>query len=89
MHYFSPSEQRDWPIHVLVAVALEEVADRPTNEIEPLHHSINVDALDQLFQPCANGWPRTEGEVTFTVGEYRITVTAQKQIVIKEQYSVR
>ena len=89
IHYFSPSEQRGWPIHILVAAALEEVADRPTNEIEPLHHHIDSEALNHLFQPYPNCHPHTEGEVTFPVDEYRVTVTAHKQVVIKEEYPTR
>lgn len=44
---------------------------------------IDLDALDELFQPV-NGTPR-EGRVTFPVDQYEVTVTAAGEITIVER----
>ena len=61
LHYFVTDERNEWPIHLLVVEALEAVADRSTNEIEPLHHRIDIEALDRLFRPRPNGHSRAAG----------------------------
>lgn len=74
----------DWPLSILVCEAVEEVAARPTNEIEPLGHSVDVDALDDLFGDRWDGQPRTDGKVTFPMDEYTVTVVANERIVVTE-----
>lgn len=84
IHHFTTNGLCNRPMHILVVEAIEDVTDQPANEMEPLSDHIAPDALDQLFQPRPNGQPRGDGEVTFPWGEYRVTVTAQKSITIKE-----
>lgn len=84
-HVFHASRERtDWPTSILVSEAIERVADKPTHEIEPLAHSVDPDALDGLFTDRWSGQRRTSGEVTFPIDDYRVTVTANEQILVTE-----
>ena len=84
VHYFTISEQSHWPIHTLVVEAIEEVAGRSAEEIDPLSNSVDPEALDRLFQPRSNGEPRKGGKITFSVDEFRVTVTSRGNIMIVE-----
>lgn len=84
-HFFEVDRRHaDWPLSVLVCEAVEEVADASTNEIEPLDHHVDAEALDGLFDDRWNGRPRTEGKVTFPMDDYVITVVADGRIVVTE-----
>ncbi len=43
-------------------------------EYEPLHAVIDPQALDALFEPKADGNPRSSGAVSFTFCGYDVTV---------------
>lgn len=83
-HFFAIDEDTDWPLSILVGEAIETVADQPTNEIEPLAHCVDPDALDDLFTDRWNGGSRAAGEVTFTMDRYRVTVLADDRITVTE-----
>ncbi len=47
-----------------------------------LNDHVNPEALDLLFKPKADGTPRTNGHVSFTVWGYQVTVYSNGQIAI-------
>lgn len=85
MHFFEVDRRHaDLPLSVLVCEAVEEVSGASTDEIEPLGHYIDVEALDGLFGDRWNGQPRSEGEVTFPMDDYVITVVADGRVIVTE-----
>lgn len=60
---------------VLETVAARENVE-PTELEPPLYHSIDPDALNNLFAPRGNGRVRADGEVEFTYYGYEIRVTS-------------
>lgn len=47
-----------------------------------LNDHVNPAALDQLFEPKADGGPRTNGHLSFTIWNYQVTVYSNGQIAI-------
>lgn len=47
-----------------------------------LNDHVDPDALDKLFAPKADGSPRTNGHVSFTIWGYQVTVYSTGQIAI-------
>ncbi|PCR90282.1 HalOD1 output domain-containing protein [Natrinema ejinorense] len=72
----------DEPLSVAVAEAVATFRNEAVTEIEPLHYSINADALERLFEPRANGL-RSGGSVTFEYSDCLVTVTAGGEIRIE------
>lgn len=52
---------------------------------EPLHHRIDTDALEALFQPISADRRRDEGYVTFPMEGFDVTVDANGLITIEER----
>lgn len=69
------------PISVAVAEAVAEFCDEDVTELEPLHYTINADALERLFAPRSDGL-RSSGSVTFEYNECLVTVTAAGEITV-------
>lgn len=57
----------------------------PTQLHEALHEVINPSALDTLFQPTANGTPRSHGTVCFPFHGYRVSVEADGTITLQSE----
>lgn len=72
----------DEPLSVAVADAVATFLNEDVTELEPLYYSINADALEQLFEPRANGL-RTGGSVTFEYSDCLVTVTADGEIRVE------
>ena len=47
-----------------------------------LNDHVDPEALDRLFAPKADGTPRTNGHVSFTIWGYQVTVYSNGQIAI-------
>src|SRR6056297_2389096 len=69
----------DEPLSVTVADAVATFTGVDVTDLEPLHYSINADALERLFEPRADGL-RADGSVTFEYSDCRVTVTADGEI---------
>lgn len=72
----------DEPLSVAVADAVATFRNEDVTELEPLYYSINADALEQLFEPRANGL-RSSGSVTFEYCDCRVTVSADGEIRVE------
>jgi hypothetical protein len=71
----------DEPLSVAVADAVATFKNEDVTELEPLHYSINADALERLFEPRADGL-RSGGSVTFEYSDCLVTVTGDGAIRI-------
>ncbi|OLZ40982.1 hypothetical protein A6E15_08245 [Natrinema saccharevitans] len=69
----------DEPLSVTVADAVATFTGVDVTDLEPLHYSINADALERLFEPRADGL-RADGSVTFEYSDCRVTVTADGEV---------
>lgn len=54
--------------------AVAAFTNQEPDEIGPLYHTVDVDALDALFQARADVTPRGPGSLTFTVADCDVTV---------------
>ena len=72
----------DEPLSVTVASAVASVTGHDVTELEPLHYTINTDALERLFEPRPNGL-RTGGTVTFEYQGCTVTITADGEITVE------
>jgi len=79
MHY---DRLGDEPLSVAVADAVATFLDEDITELEPLHYSINADALERLFEPRVNGL-RPNGSVSFEYSECLVTVTADGEVRVE------
>lgn len=72
----------DEPLSVAVADAVATFAGVDVIDLEPLHYSINADALERLFEPRANGL-RSGGSVTFEHEGCLVKVTSEGEIQVE------
>lgn len=80
---WAPTESN--PLSTRIITALARHKGVAADELDvPLHTCIDVDALDSLFAPLANGSARPEGCLTFTVDDCTVTVTADGDIAIAD-----
>lgn len=70
------------PLSVAVVDAVATFCNEEITELEPLHYTINADALERLFEPRADG-VRTGGAVTFDYNDCVVTVTADGEIRVE------
>ncbi|MHC3437114.1 HalOD1 output domain-containing protein [Natrialbaceae archaeon A-gly3] len=75
----------DEPLSVTVASAVASVTGLDVTELEPLHYTINTDALERLFEPRPNGL-RTGGTVTFEYHDCTVTITADGEITVEPNH---
>ncbi|MFB9809362.1 HalOD1 output domain-containing protein [Haladaptatus pallidirubidus] len=79
---YAPTD--DLGTEVVLAVANASGID--TQEVtERLADRINTDALNELFQPLADGTPRTDGYVSFGFEGYFVTVSGDGVITIRSE----
>ena len=71
------------PLSVAVADAVATFVGCDVTKLEPLHYSINADALERLFEPRADGL-REGGSVMFEFSDCLVTVTAAGKITVTE-----
>lgn len=70
------------PLSVAVVDAVATFCDEDVTELDPLHYTINADALERLFEPRADG-VRSGGSVTFEYNDCLVAVTADGKITIE------
>ena len=71
----------DEPLSVAIAEAVATVTETDVTVLDPLHYAIDVDALERLFEPRADGL-RDGGSVTFGYSDCMVTVEADGTIVV-------
>lgn len=69
------------PLSVAIVDAVATFRNRDVTELEPLHYTIDTDALERLFEPRADGL-RDGGSVTFEYSDCLVTITAAGEIRI-------
>lgn len=72
----------DEPLSVIVAQAVATHRDVDVTDLEPLHYTVDTDALERLFAPRADGL-RTGGTVSFQYSGCRVTVTADGEVTVE------
>ncbi|SEH14257.1 hypothetical protein SAMN04487967_1518 [Natronorubrum sediminis] len=70
------------PLSVTIVTAVATFCNEEVTELEPLHYTVNTDALERLFEPRANG-VRSEGALIFEYNDCLITVRADGEIRIE------
>ena len=70
------------PLSVAVVDAVAAFCNESVTELEPLHYTINTDALERLFEPRADG-VRSGGSVAFEYNACLVTVTADGEIRVE------
>lgn len=70
------------PLSVAVVDAVATFSNEDVTELEPLHYTINADALERLFEPRADGL-RSGGSVTFEYNDCLVTVDADGEIRVE------
>ncbi|QCC53007.1 HalOD1 output domain-containing protein [Natronorubrum bangense] len=73
----------DQPLSVAIVDAVATFCDEEITELEPLHYTINTDALERLFEPRAEG-VRSDGSVVFEYNGCLVTVDADGEIRVEE-----
>ena len=67
-----------------VLETLESASGRPADEMSVrLYDTVDPDALNDLFAPTHSGPRRDEGRVSFSVGEYAVTVQACGRVFVR------
>ncbi|NUB92421.1 hypothetical protein HTZ84_05420 [Haloterrigena sp. SYSU A558-1] len=72
----------DEPLSVAIVNAVAAFGNESVTELEPLHYTINTDALERLFEPRTDG-VRSGGSVSFEYLDYLVTVTADGEIRVE------
>lgn len=72
-------------IAVVEAVATAKGVD-PV-EIEPLYNVVDPDALDAIFRMHADGTPRANGRLTFTMESCEVVVHSTGRVVVTPEYA--
>lgn len=70
------------PLSVTIAQAVADYDGTDVTALEPLHHAINADALERLFEPRADGL-RSGGRVSFEYADYLVTVEASGRVTVE------
>ncbi|MXV63357.1 hypothetical protein GS429_15050 [Natronorubrum sp. JWXQ-INN-674] len=70
------------PLSVAVVDAVASFCNEAVTDLEPLHYTINADALERLFEPRTDGL-RSGGSVTFEYSDCQVTVTADGEIRVE------
>lgn len=70
------------PLSVAIVNAVAAFSNESVTDLEPLHYTINTDALERLFEPRADG-VRSGGSVAFEYNDCLVTVTADGEIRVE------
>lgn len=74
---------------VAVVRAVARVADVDPDEMEPLHGSVDPDALDRIFAPTGGADRRSNGSVEFDYLGYRVVVKGHGRGYVYERNRAR
>lgn len=66
-----------------IVFAVSALTDTDPVEMEPLHRVVDVDALEELFAPKADGTPRGDGIISFTYGGCEVTVRGNERVYVE------
>jgi hypothetical protein len=75
-------------LSTILIQALADWKDVHATELESLSHSIDLEALDDLFAPTHNGTERSSGQVKFQYSGLYVTVTSGGIVLIESQSEV-
>ena len=83
------SAQHSWGGETTLVQTVVEALASATNEnlaeMEPLHHFVDVDALESIFEPRTNGQLRAvSGEVSFTVDDFEVVVESGGRVLVRQ-----
>ena len=73
----TPSIESDTPVSTLVVRAVSAATETPVDELPPLYHVVDPDALEMLFSDYD-----TDGSVEFQYAGRTVTVLADRTITI-------
>ncbi|MGA9399592.1 HalOD1 output domain-containing protein [Haladaptatus sp.] len=66
-----------------IVETMSSVSGRSPEELPPLHHVVDVDALESVFGPRGNGQHRSvTGEISFMYEEYEVVVESQGRVLV-------
>lgn len=76
--------QYDWStsLSTTIILAIGQITSEDQEQIGPLNESIEPDALNDLFKPTPTGHRRPEGQLSFTVDGWKVTVESTGEITI-------
>ncbi|RBI64417.1 hypothetical protein DMJ13_08025 [halophilic archaeon] len=67
-----------------VVETLEAATGQPSESLAPLHHYVDVDALETVFGPRPNGVGRSvAGQISFTVAEHEVVVESDGRVLVR------
>lgn len=66
-----------------VVFAVSALTDTDPIKMEPLHGIVDVDALEELFAPKADGTPRGDGIISFTYCGCEVTVQGNERVYVE------
>ncbi|WP_227376769.1 HalOD1 output domain-containing protein [Haladaptatus halobius] len=62
---------------------LASATGQSPEDIPPLHHAVDVDALEAIFGPRADGHLRPlTGTISFVVGDHEVEVLSHGRVVV-------
>ncbi|WP_135854453.1 HalOD1 output domain-containing protein [Halorussus salinus] len=76
---YDPSEESPSEVTVNAVAAVEEC---DPSEMEPLQHSVDAEAVDDLFARTPGGRVRESGRVEFRLADHRVVVEADGDVEI-------
>ncbi|WP_227381000.1 HalOD1 output domain-containing protein [Haladaptatus halobius] len=65
-----------------VTHAVADAAGSSSDELEPLYHAIDPEALDSLFAPTYSETSRSEGLVQFVYAEYEVIIHSTGEVTV-------
>lgn len=72
------------PLSTAVVLAVAEAADiEPADIQEPLYNVLDPDALNSLFGPKADGTPRDNGKLSFSIYGHDVTIEGNESIHVQ------
>lgn len=71
-------------VHTIIET-LSSASGRSPEDIQPLHHVVDVDALEAIFGPRGDGQLRSvTGEISFVVDDHEVVVKSHGRVLIHQ-----
>lgn len=67
-----------------IVTVIADIKDVSPLDLEPLHGSVDPDALNQILTPTPEGDDRTSGHVSFVFESHHITVYGDGEVAISD-----
>lgn len=77
-------DANDQQVSMAVVRAVAAIDGRAPNDLDPLYHVVDPDALDTLFGPTIGDDHRGDVEISFRYHGYEVSVRSYGMIVISE-----